>query len=454
MMSKFFIGVIFLLGVSQGLAESSLFGFATTSVTTSIDKKIKKNLGKLWITLTSTCQQSEDNAMLKLAEVESYVTETLTEAANHKGIQSLTVNDKLSKDPEPLRNKLFTLKYPDPEAPVDMAFFNGCTQETIGLVKDTPQDDRLKMLNDTVFGASKVIVFQAKDKISELANIKQDLHKLFTKYSEDNSDSSVALGELKFSIDEETQKKVDEELLSQLNLDSQITQINVDEEFHKEFAKNNGFKRTFVKPEQYANRSFNSSAQRYLQDDGTVLLKKRFYFTVQYQPTNLKNPDEETSFVDSESFDFDIEETLNESNVEAYVSVISVGASCQPSSDEALAVVGDDYVRAKNEIEKSFAAVSSAKNNIFVDKLYSPIEEFRLEAVGHKLTSGPSGANYEPSHWMDLCTGDLHDDKEEAKTHWRVTQSFKVHTSSYEAFKKVDQLAKDLNESIRLPSMD
>ena len=423
--------------------------YLKTEVTTSLVKKIEKNLGMLRVGVQTSCQDSAKEAKTAVLAVKAALVAAAESELTKLGVEGVELDEPSGKINERSNGK-YSLRYPDKDATL-MAYVSSCSDEQVKL-EGLSTKDRKAIEAEKTYAASVYLTFVSKNKIAKLLELKQELADVASDINESEKASKASkaveafVSLPTFGIDEATQKSLKAELSSKLGLDSQETEISVDEAFLKKYT-GAGFAEKYININEDARLTYSQTYPELL-DDGKVQLNKSFYFTVSYRPSNLGNDDEAVPGVQSKGFTVPAEIKLEESDVENYVAAIDVSTQCHESRESANEAFKSAFNEAKDLAEKKIAKVNGV---VRFDRVRSPYEGNNDQVVGRRpINDQNSRQKWESTQWLDLCSGEV-TDKENRKTYWSASQSFQVLTNNYAVYQEVKKLAE---ESAEKPASD
>ena len=424
------------VGLSNSYAAQDDFGLSTTIVTTSTVKKVKKNIGKLRILISTDCHASAEDASQMIQTVKNDIQGKAESEFTKIGMEGVALDENSSVENLGSASQ-YRLRYPQKNSQT-MVYIDNCSEKHISL--NGLNIDQINELNaKKIYSSALTMTYVTKDRISKLLELKQFLADVVSEFNEaykDENGTKAGFARVympTFDIDDATQDALKEELNTQLDLNSQETQISVDETFFKKFT-GAGFTEKYINTDENANITY-SQIRPHLLEDGSVRLQKTFYFTLSYSPTNFGVNADATSKVHSKSFNIDTEMKLQESDVESYLTVINVSTKCQQTRADANKVFKAAFKKAKEAAEEVLKDVPSGLNVVRINRVQSPQEGHNDQSVARRWVMV-----WEDTRWLDRCTGEVVL-KNQRKKYWEVAQSFKILTSSYVTYQKLKELA-------------
>ena len=439
------LSVVVPAGFSGSYAAQGDFGLSTTTVTTSVVEKVKKNLGKLQVAISTDCHSSAEDASRRIRKVKNDIHVGAKVELARLGMSGVTLDGDSSVE-NPRAYDRYTLEYPENDSQT-MVYTNRCAEKHISL--NGLGIDKINELNEEkVYFSALTMTYVAKDELSKLLGLKQFLadyvSRLNKAYRINNGRSagSATVYMPTFGIDEATQEDLKEKLTGRLGLDSRETQISVDEAFYKKFT-GAGFAEKYINVDGAAGVGY-PGTRPLLLEDGSIRLQKTFSFLVSYTSTNFGTDSGAVRKVHEKTFSVDTEMKLQESDVESYVATVRVGTKCQPTRADANRVFKAAFNKAKEAVEKELKNVSSGLNAVRINAVQSPGEGYYDRPVARRLVAdvsdrGVTTKRWKDTRWLDDCTGEVVPEHQRKK-YWRVVQDLKILTASYAVYQKVKDL--------------
>ena len=454
-MSLFGVAVLAASVATTSFADESKFGLSKTLVTTSLVKKIDKNVGLLRVSLSTSCHDSKADAKHSLLDAKVELVAAAEQELARLKVEGVVLDEQSEKVSE-YPNAKYSLRYPTQESTV-MAFIEQCTNKQYSL-RDLSIEEMNKMKEEDTYGASLALTFVSKSQIAKLMELKQFLADVISEQNKAEKASKLSkavtaqVSNPSFVIDEETQAQLKEELSSKLGLESQETQISVDEAFLKRYT-GKGFAEKYVNTNDDAQLSYTSTYPQLQEEDGKVKLQKDFFFTVSYLPSNLGSDKAAKPGVQKKDFSIATEMKLEESDVESYRASIRVQTRCHSSREAANQAFKSAFNKAKAAAE---AVLSESKgkpeaNVVRFAGVSSPTESYDDAVVGRRprVEKDSKRTRWDSNLWLDNCSGSV-TGQELRKKYWSASQSFEVLTDKFATYQEVKKLAK---ESVGAPAV-
>ena len=166
-------------------ANQDNFGLSTTVVTTSVVKKVQKNLGKLRVSISTSCHASAEEASQMIQTVKNDIQGKAESELTRLGVVGVALDEDSSVE-NPRSSNQYVLGYPERDSTV-MVYTDRCSEKHTSL--SGLNIDEINELNAAeVYSSNLTMTYVATEEISKLLELKQFLADVVSELNETSKD--------------------------------------------------------------------------------------------------------------------------------------------------------------------------------------------------------------------------------------------------------------------------